>query len=552
MNATVLSGSLAWEGTPKATTAGLGTYLGFIWRRNWGRALTWFLITVGMYGFVAAYYAGLVKTTPGFFDGFAEIVKAPALATMVGVIDNPATLGGAVWCKGWMAFSLMLGIGIMYMMTRNLRGDEEAGRLELMRANPLGIRSPLAASVVFASVASIITGLFTALILLAANGTADPQYVMAPGGAFAFGASVGAMGLLGVGIAALTNQIAPSDGAANGLGIGIFALFYVIRAIGDYMINDNPGLRRGLLWVSPIGWGELVDPWGRNLVLPIVLMVVFAALLVFIGWQISTRRDMSASLVEASSGPAKATKFTQTVAGLAFRTQRVSIIVWLVGIVIFGAILGSVINKMGEIVGGVSALQGQQGDAIAIHIFFMLPLAVAIFGVQSASTLRTDEERGVLESQLAGGVSRVGWACKRLAVTLVAVLIMMLVVAVVVGYMWSQALTPVDPTKTAEAVKAIFAHLPAVILMIGVPVLGLGWWPRQAGLVSWVVVGAMWVLAIVGLTVLPAKLTNVIPFAGGPFYPDISWAKEIIFLVLGIAFIVAGLIGFKRRDVPTL
>jgi len=86
--------------------------------------------------------------------------------------------------------------------------------------------------------------------------------------------------------------------------------------------------------------------------------------------------------------------------------------------------------------------------------------------------------------------------------------------------------------------------------MIGVPVLGFGWWPRFSGMVGWIVVGAMWVLAIVGLTVLPEKVTNVIPFAGGPFYPDISWTKEIIYLVIGVAFIVAGLIGFRRRDVP--
>jgi len=510
-----------------------------------------------MYGFVAVYYAGIVKSQPDFFSDFAAIVKGP-ISIMVGVIDTPAGLGAAIWCKGWMCFSLMLGIGVMYLMTRNLRGDEEAGRLELMRANPLGVRSPLMASTVFCAGVSIVSGLFTALILLAANATAPAQWVMAPGGAFAFGASVAAMGLLGVGIAALTNQIAPSDGAANGIGIGIFALFYVIRAAGDYMVtgtNTNVSLGRGLLWASPIGWGELVDPWGENRVLPMVLMVVFAALLVYIGWLVATRRDMSASLVKASSGPATATKFTQTVPGLGFRTQRVSIIVWVVAVVLFGAMLGSIINQMVPLVGGVQGFSGQAGDAVAIHIFFMLPLAIAVFAVQSASTMRTDEERGVLESQLAGGVSRMGWACKRLAITLVAVLVMMLLVAYTVGYMWSQAVS--DPSKTGLALRAIFAHLPAVILMIGVPVLGFGWWPRFAGTVSWVVVGAMWVLAIVGLTVLPAWLTRFIPFAGGPFVSSNpltsgNWIKEIGFLVVGILFIVGGLIGFKRRDVPTI
>ena len=549
-----------WAVPPSNTHRGLGTYFGFVWRRNWVRGFVWFLVTVGMYAFVAVFYLNTAKSTPTFLDNFADIVKAPALATMVGVIDHPATLGGAVWCKGWMFFSLMFGIGILYLMTRNLRGDEEAGRLELMRANPLGARSPLMASVIFCSLVSVVVGLFTALSFIGVDAMV-PQFLgadapaafrMALGGSFAFGASVMAIGLLGVGIAAITNQIAPSDGAANGLGIGLFALFYIIRAAGDYVITDHPGLRQGLLWASPIGWGELVDPWGDNKVLPIVLMVVFSAVLVFIGWLVATRRDISASLVDAKSGPANATKITQTVPGLALRTQRASIIVWLVGLVIFGGILGSVVTKMKDLVGGMDKFAGLTGDSVAVHIFFMLPLAIGIFAVQSASTLRTEEERGVMESQLAGGVSRVGWALKRLAVTLVAVLVMMLFVAATVGEMWAQAAA--DPTKVTMALQTIFAHLPAVLLLTSVPVLGLGLWPRQAAAVSWTVVGAMWALAILGLTVLPEGVRNLIPFAGGPYYPvePMNWTKEIVFLAIAVVFVVVGLIGFRRRNVPTI
>ena len=147
MNATVLSGALAWQGKPKATTAGIGAYLRFIWRRNWVRGLVWLIVIAGMVGYIADFYKGTFTTIESL-KAFASLAQSPGLAAMVGVIDNPATLGGAIWCKGFMFLSLMLGIGMAYLVTRNLRGDEDAGRLELMRAYPLGLHTPLVASVV--------------------------------------------------------------------------------------------------------------------------------------------------------------------------------------------------------------------------------------------------------------------------------------------------------------------------------------------------------------------------------------------------------------------
>jgi len=532
----------------------------FVWKRNWVRGLVWCIVIAGMVGFIADYYKGLF-TTSCDLKQFADIAQAPSMASLVGIIDNPATLGGAVWCKGFMFLTLMLGIGMVYLMTRNLRGDEDAGRLELMRAYPLGIHSPMVASVVLTSVVSVAAGLLSALALIG-TGTGTISYAASPpsdtcpdgvgalaaagnAGAWAFGASIAAIGLLGVGIAALTNQLAPSGGAANGAGIVIFVVFYVIRMVGD--LNGT----RALLWSSPIGWGELVDPWSANRVLPIVLIVILAVLLVAAGWFIGWRRDMNAGLVASRKGSAHASKLTQTVAGLGARTQRASLIVWLVAIIMFGALLGSVMNKFPQLLKDMPSAAGLAADAMSVMIMSIVALAIGVFAVQSASALRSDEERGVLESQLAAGVSRIGWALKRLAITLVAAVVLLFLGGACIGQVWAQGVG--DPTRVGFSIGAIMMHLPAVIILSGVAVLGFGWWPKVATAVTWTVVGALWAIEIVGVALhLPDAVMKALPFIGGPHYPAASsdWAKFFIYLAIGLAFVVVGLIGFRRRDVP--
>jgi len=582
MSAVAVAPANQWQGAPAATTAGLGAYLKFIWRRNWVRGLVWFLVIVGMVGYIANFYKGQF-TTSADLKGFADLAQAPSLAAMVGVIDNPATLGGAIWCKGFMFLSLMLGIGMVYLVTRNLRGDEDTGRLELMRSYPLGLHSPLAASVVLAAIVSVASGVFSALALNAV-GVGTVSYAASPPsqaypngvpaiaavgntGAWAFGISIAAMGLLGIGIAAVTNQLASSDGAANGIGIGVFAVFYIIRMIGDLVGA------RALLWISPIGWGELVDPWASNRVLPIILSVVLAIVLIVIGWMLEAKRDMSAGIIEvqpsparaaqlalqasdgdavagaplAGQGPARASKLLQNVAGLGLRTQRSSIIVWCVAVVLFGALLGSVINKIPDLFSNMPLASGGT-NAMVSMIMCLVALAIAVFAVQSSSTLRSDEERGVLESQLAGGVSRLGWAIQRLAVTVVAVVVMLVLIGAVMGASWASAVG--DQTRLGYCVGAMLQQLPAILILIGITMLGFGWWPKVATPVVWAVIGVFWAILLIGVALhIPTWMMNALPFVPGQ---PMTVLKDVMFLVIAIVFIVVGLIGFRRRDVPVM
>jgi len=550
MSAIAVPATTSWAGSPKGTLANLGVYSAFTWKRNWLRLVIWAVVTVGMIGFVADYYLGLFGHDRTAMQGFTDIAAAPPMNWLIGTVSAAAaqTLGGAIWSKYWMFGGLMLMIGMLYLTTRNLRGDEDAGRAELMRAYPLGLHSRLAATVWINVVASLIIGLLCGPVV--APIIAGSDWGGGATGAYVFGLSIAGLAIMGIGIGALTNQLAPTNGGANGIGIGIIAVFYVIRLFGD-MNSSN-----ALIWASPIGWGQKVDPWGANRVWPILLQIVLAAVCIVIAWVLEQRRDLGAGLFAARSGSDHAAKFTTTSVGLTLRTQRASIIAWFIGVMIMGDLLGGVVQKMADMLGssgfGGSLVAAGVSGTVALMSGIMA-LAITAFGIQSVSTVRSNEENGLAEAQLAGPLSRTGWLLRRLAVAFVVTFLLLDFAGAMMGYAFVQA--GGDGSWQSACVRATIVYLPAVVLLMSVFVLGFGWWPRQSVLVAWIVFGLMFVVMIIGVaTHIPQKVLNLMPFQALPAIPldPMRWTPVVVELAIAIVLTVVGLIGFRRRNVPVL
>ncbi|MCL2735094.1 MAG: hypothetical protein FWD75_00490 [Propionibacteriaceae bacterium] len=578
-----MSATTAWT-TPGASAqrlslAHLATFTRFTVRRNWLRLVVWILIIVGMLAFIFDYYKTLF-VDPKALQGFIDTVHSPSLLAMVGIISNPESIAGATWCKYWMFGSLMLSIGILFLMTRNLRGDEDQGRAELMRSTPLGIHSRLGASVIVMSALSVLIGVLSALVLSSFFTDASTvgalasvsTVAQASQGAWVFGMSFAAMGLLGVGVGALVNELCPSSGSANGIGIGIFAVFYLIRMIGD--LNSS-----ALGWVSPMGWAQKMDPWGANRWWPLLAVVVLAVVLVVVAWVIQSRRDLGDSVVmrghvptppaaeptpgtyaatapkaaASTSRAASASPILTTVWGMGIRLQRGAFLGWGIGLIIFPLVLGTVIKSIRDLLTDTQiGTLATTVDGVLGELFIpLLALAVGVFAAQSATTLRTDEAHGVLESQLATGVGRVSWALQRLAVTLVGTIVMLLLCGVCLGASYGSYAN--DMSKLPVILGSFLVYIPACCVLASIFVLGFGWWPRFAVTVTWIVVGALWVFLIIGIALkIPQWVLDIMPFNATPAVPAVpmTWTPLIVLTLVAAVFTVAGLIGFRRRNVP--
>ena len=551
MSALAIAAPTDWAGVPDTSLANLGAYSRFVWRSNWLRLAVWALLTVGMIGFVAVYYLRMFGTDWQALKDFGDIAATPPMNALVGVITNPYTLGGAIWCKYWMFGAMMLQIGLLYLTTRNLRGDEDAGRAELTRAYPLGLHSRLLATVWINIAGALVIGVLCGPMVASVISQSD--WGGGATGAYMFGLSVATMGILGVGIAAFTNQVAPTNGGANGLGVGAIAVFYVIRMVGDMNSADV------LLWISPIGWGQKVDPWGANRAWPMLLQVLLALVLIAVAWMLETRRDLGAGLVAARPGSSKALRLTTTSVGLSLRTQRASIIAWLLGVMIMGDLLGGVVQKMADMIESSGAFTGAAVQAglngtVALMAGIMA-LAITAFAIQSVSTVRANEEAGLAEAQLAGPLSRTGWALRRLAVAFVVTIVVLVVAGGMMGYAYVASGQGIDPSWQTTCVKAVLVYLPAVALLMSVFVLGFGWWPRQCVAVTWAVLALMFIGTIVGVaTGIPQRILDLMPYQALPAIPAVpmNWTPVLVESAIAVVFTVAGLAGFRRRNVPVL
>ena len=108
------------------TLAGLGAMVRLVVRRNRVRLVVWWLVIVGLFYYVLAYYK-TIFTTQQALDDFAVISNTPGIKAITGLAAAANTMGGAVWTKIWMTCAMSLAFGMVFLVTRNGRADEEVG-----------------------------------------------------------------------------------------------------------------------------------------------------------------------------------------------------------------------------------------------------------------------------------------------------------------------------------------------------------------------------------------------------------------------------------------
>jgi ABC-2 type transport system permease protein len=292
MIATVVRTPTAVRRPAVDTFAGLGTMLRLVVRRNRVRLAVWWVVLVGMFAYVGSYYKS-VFATQAALDDFAALSNTPAIKALTGLAAAPATLGGAVWTKIWMTSALSLAFGVVFLVTRSGRADEEVGRTELLRSRVLGLHAYSAASWLVNAALCVAVG--AGLALVSAAGGLDPAGAGITG-SLVVGASVTGVGLVALGVGAIAGQVASTSRGANGLGSVVLGVLYVLRMVGD--LGDGR-----LTWVSPVGWGQEMQPWGANRWWPLALLVLLAAGLLAVAGRLEARRDLGSGLVPERARP---------------------------------------------------------------------------------------------------------------------------------------------------------------------------------------------------------------------------------------------------------
>lgn len=515
-----------------------------------------FKLSAGVLG-LAALMAGMLAMSVGqTHQALAEETKSFAGTAALRIFGLPsgASVGATTLIRGYLLLAVLAALMSTLAVVRHTRQNEETGRAELIGAAVVGRHASLAAAVMITVGANIV---LAGLLGLAAIATGQPA-----AGSFTAGAAVAAFGIVFAGVAAITVQLASTTRAANGLAAAVLGVTFVLSGVGNILGTvDASGLRlvsAWPAWLSPLGWGQQMRPFGGDNWGPLALSAIAAAVLVGAASVLATRRDVGSGILAERRGHAAAAPGLLSPFGLIWRLQRAALLGWAVGLLLFGLVFGAIIDQITNSGAATADWYARMGgsdqilDAYRASIIEMAGMAVAIYVVQMLLRMRAEEADGTLEPTLAAAVSRPRWVMSHILNAGLGALALLLVFAVSMGLAAGAVLGDV-PAQLNALVAAGLVQLPGIMVIGSVAVALTALLPRWASPLSWtVVIVSILVGPLFGAATmqLPQWVQDISPFTHVPKVPavEVTSVPIIGLVALSAVLAVAGLVAFRRRN----
>ncbi|TQM71878.1 ABC-2 type transport system permease protein [Actinomadura hallensis] len=523
--------------------AGAGTLVPFILRRDRIKLPAWLLgIT-----FLLFYFHNVVAQATETEEQLQDVRRF--MEGTIGALFGPGYGRDDITTERYLTnvygvfFFVLAALMSMLLVSRHTRVEEQSGRSELIRSNVVGRHAQLTATLAVAAGANIVLALLLAGAL-AANGHDAGQGLL-------FGAAVAAVGLVFAGITALTVQVTEYSRTATSLAGAVLGTAWVVRAVGD-MLGDHGS---PLSWFSPLAWSNQTRVYVDGRWWPLLLSAGLAAAAAALGYALSGRRDVGAGLVAARTGAPEAAPWLGSPLTAAFRLQRAALIWWTAALAAFGFVFGAVTDQIADpddISGDRLEMFGGSLDTLADGYLGVITLFIAVFAgvmvVLGVQSVWAEESKGRAEPILATATSRTSWFGGYLAVIAAGLVGLLLVAGFATGL--GAAVSLGDGSYILDVTAAHLAHVPGVLVMLGIAALLFGVFPRAIGVV-WAVLGYSLFAGLFGtITDMPQAARNLMPMehVGQPPLDGVSWTATVVLLLVAVALSAAGLAGFRRRD----
>jgi ABC-2 type transport system permease protein len=472
----------------------------------------------------------------------ATIGGNTAVIAMSGPAELLGTIGNEIVFEIFAFVAILVALMNMFLVGRHTRGDEEAGRAELIRSTPVARHAPVHAALLLALVADVVVAL---VVFAALAGTGLPV-----AGSALTAAAVAGVGLVFAALTALGAQIFEHTRGVYGFTGLFLGASYALRAAGD-------AGGTAISWASPIGWGQRTFPFGPGRWWPVFLLWGTGIALTLVARFALDRRDFGAGLVPPRPGRPRASWALSGPAGLAWRLQRGSVLGWVLGVGLLGVAYGSLGDSIEQYIADnpevAAYLPGGAADVVDSYLALtvaMGALLAAAFGVAATLRARAEETSGRAEPVLATATSRHAWLAGNLGVALIGSALVL--VAAGFGEGLAYGLTVGDPGQALRMTGVALVYLPAVWSVVAVGVASLGWAARAATAAGWAAVGYCAVIQLFADSFdLPGWARQASPFAHLPAAPlDAVTAGPLLALsAVVVVLVAAGFAGFRRRDV---
>ncbi len=514
-------------------------------------ALRWAVIWGVVFGlFVVATVVGFVKAYPTLAQRLQLAHSLQPFVILLGVPRHAETVAGFTTWRVLTAITLIGAIWGLRTSTGLLRGEEEAGRWELLLAGPTTKRRATAQALLGLGGALAVMFVGTALFVLAAGRLPGVRFPLGGSLLFAVALVSGAAMFLAVG--ALASQLSATRGGASTLAAAVLGASFVVR-----MIADSSSSLGWLRWLTPLGWVEelhpLRDPQPLALA-PIVALVLASAALTVL---LAGSRDLNAGLLKDGEGRGGASWWLKGPISLALRLSGATALGWLVGVAGLAAMLGSLARTTASLMAtspALTAALGRLGVRAATLGFlgfalFFVAVLIAVLAASQIATIRDEEATGRLDNLLVRPVRRVTWLAGRLGVSLTIVVLTGLAAGF---FTWVGAATH----RTAVALPTLLeaglnATIPGVFVL-GVGALVFGLRPRLSAVACYAIVAWSFLIDLLGVLIKGADwLRDSSLFTHVALAPAVKpdWGTGAILVLLGGVAAAIGTVAFLRRDV---
>jgi len=503
-----------------------------------------FTYLFAVYSFVQPVGYRRVYTTQASREAFARgFGTNPGLRLLYGEPRGVATVAGyTAWRVGGVLAIAAAIFGVLAAV-RALRGEEDAGRTEIVLAGIVSRRT-----VYLSAMAAI--GAAT-LILWAAEfaGFAFGGLPIA-GSAYLALATVLVIPVF-AGAGAVASQLASTRRIALEIGSGAVALFFLLRVIADTVAGAG-----WLRWLTPLGWAEEMRPFAGPQPVVLLLPVAASALLLLVAARLGATRDIGSGLLPERAG-GTSLRLLSSPTAQALRSQRDSLIAWAGSFAVFAFILGVVSSSVSSsgIPAGVDKQIAKLGagsitsaSGYLALIFFVYVLGISLFVCAQMGSARREEAGQQLETLLALPVGRTGWLTGRLLLAAGGAV----AIALLTGLLtWAGVVAGGTSVSLGQMLEAGANCLPVALLFLGIAALAYAAAPRASAAISYglLVLSFLW-QAVGALLGAPSWLVGLTPFGHVALVPAEPFraVDAVVMIGIGVAAAAVGLAVFRRRD----
>lgn len=524
----------------------IGKYIRFMLLREKVNIIIWvvavFFITVGQaQSFVELY------PTQAERQFVAESMNNPAMVALMGQAygKEDYTLG-ALMSQQTLLFTIVaVTIMNILLINRNLRADEETGKIEMIRAGSTGRLVNIGASLLICTGVNIFLGVLLGIGLYSLKIES-----MDLKGSMFFGMVIAISGILFGAITAIMNQIFSSSRKSLGGSFAILGISYLVRAVGD-IGNDTVSI------LSPLGWVMRVQVYVENNLWPIVISFVVAVVLFSVAFVLNLKRDLGSGIFHEKKGRENTTIFLKSPLGLATRIMRGEYATWILASIIlglsFGAMLGDIekqlqTNKMMMQIFTHGEDGGILGQFITV-IMSIVAMLSTIPVITSILRLKGEENANRLDNVISKAVSRNRLMTGFFANSLIISVLLQVLFAIAFWIAGRQVVVN-ENFELCEILKSSLAYLPAIWIMLGITLVLVGCFPKLTVGVWIYYAYSFFVIYLGGMLKLEQWTQKISPYGNVSQIPvdTMNYKTTFIMVLIFVSLIIVGYVGYNRRD----